>query len=99
MSPRYGDRLTGVFERRLIRLPAHAERAYESGEWDDELVVIVCGAVELEGVSGRRWRFEKGSIFWLQEQPLRAIHNPAAEPAILMAVSRPMNSRPSTRPN
>ena len=87
-----------MFERRLIRLPARAERAYEAVEWEDELVVVVCGSVELEGLCGSRWRFEKGAIFWLQEQPLRALHNPADQPAILMAVSRPMSSRKASRP-
>jgi hypothetical protein len=88
-----------MFERRLIRLPAHAERLYDDAEWQDELVVVACGAIELEGVSGERWRFEKGAILWLQELPLRAIHNPSAESAILVTVSRPMNSRCTPRPS
>ena len=88
-----------MFERRLIRLPAHSERAYDKSEWTDELVIVVCGTVDLEQLGGRRWRFEKGAILWLQELPLRALHNPTDATAILMAVARPMNSRTATRPN
>jgi len=63
------------------------------------MVVVMCGTVELEGRTGGRWTFPKGSIIWLQELPLRAIHNPTDATTILMAVSRPINSRPQPRPN
>ena len=86
------------FERRLVRLEPRCERPYEASEWDDELVVVVCGTIDLEGLSGCRWTFEKGSLIWLQELPLRAIHNPTDGTTILMAVSRPINSRPPTSP-
>jgi hypothetical protein len=86
------------FDRRLVRLPAGCERPYDDSEWADELVVVVCGAIELEGLSGRRWTFSKGAILWLTDLPLRSLHNSGDETAILMAVSRPINSRPPTRP-
>jgi hypothetical protein len=82
------------FERRLVRLPPGCVRPYDASEWVDELVIVVCGTIELEGLSGRRWRFGKGSIIWLTELPLRALHNVCDEAAVLMAVSRPMSSRP-----
>jgi hypothetical protein len=82
-----------AFERRMIRLEPGCVRPYDEAEWEDELVIVVCGTIELEGLSGRRWRFDRGSIVWLTELPLRALHNASSEVAILMAVSRPMNSR------
>ena len=85
------------FERRLIRIPAGSDRAYDETEWLDELVIVVCGTLELEGLSGGRWAFPRGSILWLQDLPLRALHNPGAETAVLMMVSRPMNSGPPDR--
>ena len=86
------------FERRLVRLEPGCERLYDASEWADELVIVVCGTLELEGRSGRRWAFRKGSIIWLQELPLRAIHNPTDAVTILMAVSLPISSPPDTRP-
>jgi hypothetical protein len=86
------------FERRLVRLPAHSERPYHASEWVDELVIVVCGTIALEGLSGRCWTFEKGSVIWLQELPLRAIHNPCDTVTVLMAVSRPITRRPESRP-
>jgi hypothetical protein len=85
------------FERRLVRLEPESELLYRESEWTDELVIVVCGTLELEGRSGRRWTFRKGSIIWLQELPLRAIHNPTGATTILMAVSRPISCRPQTR--
>lgn len=78
----------GSFDRRLIRVPPGAARAYDGAEWDDSLVVVACGSVELEDVSGGRWRFDRGAIIWLTDLPLRALHNPAPSAAILMAISR-----------
>jgi hypothetical protein len=86
------------FERRLLRLEPGCERPYDPSEWEDELVVVVCGTIDLEAIGGRRWRFQKGSIIWLQELPLRAVHNPTDETTVLMAISRPISSRPATRP-
>jgi hypothetical protein len=86
------------FERRLVRLEPGSELLYRESEWSDELVIVVCGTLELEGRTGRRWTFQKGSIIWLQELPLRAIHNPTGATTILMAVSRPMSCQPQTRP-
>jgi hypothetical protein len=85
------------FERRMVRIPAGCDRAYDESEWEDELVIVVCGAVELVGLSGRRWPFGRGAILWLQGLPLRALHNAGEETAVLMTVSRPMNSRPPGR--
>src|SRR3954451_5169868 len=96
--PRLTSMAKTGFERRLVRLPPGCEHPYASPEWEDELVIVVCGTVVLEGESGRRWRFQKGAIIWLTELPLRAICNPSDEIVVLMAVSRPMNSRPPHRP-
>ena len=85
------------FDRRLVRLPPGCDRPFDESEWDDELVIVVCGSIELEGLTGRRWSFSRGAILWLTDLPLRALHNPGEDTAVLMAVSRPMNSRPPTR--
>ena len=85
------------FERRLVRILAGSDRVYDESEWLDELVIVVCGTLELEALSGRRWSFQRGSMLWLQDLPLRALHNQGAETAILMTVSRPINSKPPDR--
>ena len=73
-----------------------SDRPYDASEWEDELVVVVCGTLELEGLSGRCWRFRKGSIIWLEEMPLRTLRA-RDEVAVLMAISRPISSQPPQR--
>jgi hypothetical protein len=87
------------FHRREIPLPAGSERMYDASEWNDALVVVTIGVIELEGLSGRRWRFPRGAMLWLTDLPVRALHNPGDEDAVLTAVSRrPINSETTTRP-
>jgi hypothetical protein len=86
------------FQRQVVRFDAGCSRPYEPSEWDDALVIVTLGEIELEGLSGRRWRFPRGAILWLTDLPLRALHNPGQEAAELTAVSRPISSRPPTSP-
>jgi hypothetical protein len=86
------------FVRRKVRFEPRCSRPYETAEWDDALVIVTLGEIELEGFSGRRWRFPRGAILWLTDLPLRAIRNPGDEAAELATVSRPINPRPPTRP-
>ena len=76
------------------------ERPYDPSEWNDALVIVTAGVIELEGLSGRRWRFPCGAMLWLTDLPVRALHNPGDEAAVLTAISRqPMNPETSDRPN
>jgi len=63
-----------------------------AGADDDErvapLVLVRSGEIELRGVSGARCAFGRGDLLYLQGVPLRALHNPGSEPAVLVAVSR-----------
>src|SRR3954453_4363545 len=86
------------FVRRKVRLGPGCSRPYEHAEWEDALVIVTEGEIELEGLSGRRWRFPRGAILWLTNLPPAAIHNPAGERAELATVSRPINSKSPTRP-
>jgi hypothetical protein len=73
---------------------------YDPAEWNDALVIVTAGVIELEGLSGRRWRFPCGAILWLTDLPVRALHNPGDKTAVLTTVSRrPMNCPSSTRPS
>jgi hypothetical protein len=77
-----------AFERREIPLAAGTARAYVEGEWRGALVVVERGEIELEWLGGGRWRVTRGDVLWLVGLRLRALHNPGAEPALLVAISR-----------
>jgi hypothetical protein len=76
------------FQVRLIEIAPGAERPYDAYEWGGALVVVERGEIELEGVCGRRWRFTRGAILWLAGLPIRGLHNPASNTAVLAAVSK-----------
>ena len=63
-------------------------RAYDEAEWSDAVVVVARGWIELEGLSGARRTFERGTVLWLVGLPLRALHNHGREPAVMVAFTR-----------
>jgi hypothetical protein len=76
------------FELRLVDIAAESEIAYDPTAWDDALVVVEAGQVELECTAGGRRSFGTGAVMFLTGLPLRALHNRGPEPAVLAAVSR-----------
>src|SRR3954467_3784951 len=76
------------FQRRVVGIDAGCSRPYDAAEWRDALVVVSAGVVELEGRSGRRWRFSGGAILWLTDLPVVALHNPGGEVSVITAVLR-----------
>ena len=73
---------------RVVAVAPGDERPYDEDEWRDALVLVRSGEIELRGVSGACSSFGRGDLLYLQGVPLRALHNPGAEPAVLVAVSR-----------
>jgi hypothetical protein len=76
------------FARRVVVLAPGEARPYVAAEWDDALVVVQHGAVEVEGLEGERRRLARGAVLWLVGLPLRALHNVGRHPAVIVAVSR-----------
>jgi hypothetical protein len=73
---------------RVVEVAPGADRPYDAAEWEDALVYVRAGRIELHGVSGATRAFRTGDLLYLQGVPLRALHNPGEEPAVLVAVSR-----------
>jgi hypothetical protein len=77
-----------MFGVRVLALAPGDVHAYVEAEWRDALVVVQAGEVELCGVSGATTSFARGDLLYLEGVPLRALHNPGSEPAVLVAMSR-----------
>ena len=80
------------FECRAVTIEPGGDRIYHDAEWQDALVLIARGEIELEWRDGRRHRLASGEVFWLAGLPLRRIHNDGAESAQLVAISRSANT-------
>jgi hypothetical protein len=74
--------------RRVVVLGPGDSQPFDEAEWRDALVVVRAGEVELEGMSGRRYRLRAGTILWLVGLPLRSLHNRGEHDVVLAAVSR-----------
>jgi hypothetical protein len=93
-----GRPLPPAFVRCEVVLAPDAERAYVAAEWQDALVVVEEGSLELIGLSGTRRRLERGAILWLWGLPLRALSNPGTVDTRIVGISRrPMSSAPAGR--
>ena len=76
------------FELRLVDIAAGSEIPYDPVAWDDALVVVEAGEVELECTAGGRRAFGTGAVMFLTGLPLRALRNRGPQAALLAAVSR-----------
>jgi len=85
---RFAAPLPAAFVRRVVTVAPGASRRYLPAEWADALVVVEQGELELEGWDGRRQRLRRGDVLWLARLPLRALHNPGGDDAVLVAVAR-----------
>ncbi len=76
------------FRRRTVTVDPGSTHPYEAAEWQGAFVIIESGVLDLEGVAGGRYRVAGGDVLWLAGLPLRALHNPGDEQAVLVAVFR-----------
>jgi hypothetical protein len=83
------------FRLRAMTLAPGSTRPYRAADWDDALVVVEQGEIELTCRAGGRRRFGAGAVMWLQGMELESLHNPGSEPTVLSAVSRRLPGGPS----
>jgi hypothetical protein len=75
------------FRRRVVELARDEELRIDAGAWQDAIVFLDTGEVELECVAGERRRFSKGAVLCLLP-PVRVLRNCGAGRARLIAISR-----------
>jgi quercetin dioxygenase-like cupin family protein len=80
--------MPAVFDVRVVEVAPGGERVSHEAEWRGALVLVDRGEIELDCLGGSRRRFARGAVLSLEALPLRALRNPGAEPAVLVAVSR-----------
>lgn len=83
------------FRLRGVTLAPGGTRPYDAREWDDALVVVESGVIELRCRAGGHRRFPAGAIMWLQGMDLHELHNPGDVPTALSAVSRRLPGGPT----
>ena len=90
--PLFSGGLSARFVRRVVTIPARTAYAYDREEWRDAIVVLEAGEIELHTWCGNRRKLGPGSVFWLDGISLRTLSNRGECPAVLIAVSRSVES-------
>lgn len=85
--------VTSKFDIRTVAVQPGGSLRYDEADWRDALVVVRCGEIVLETLTGRSWFFQRGDVLWLADLPLASLHNRGAEPAVLVATTRHMEMR------
>ena len=75
------------FRRRIVELAPAEELALDAAAWQEAIVFLTDGEVELECTHGVCQRFACGAILCLAP-PVRLLRNSGDAPARLLAVSR-----------
>jgi quercetin dioxygenase-like cupin family protein len=75
------------FRRRVFELAAGEELRIETAAWEDAIVFLEAGEVELECVAGERRRFAAGAVLCFPP-PVRLLRNRGAQLARLIGISR-----------
>ena len=83
-----GKRLPATFQRRVVRIDAGCSLRYRHEEWDDAIVVVESGSVEVECPRGGSRTFCAGAVVFMAGLDLKAMHNRGTETVVLSAVSR-----------
>jgi hypothetical protein len=83
-----GRELPHGFAARHVAIDPGCERPYEPSEWNDSLVVLEAGDLELECIGGTRAHFDSGAVLFLDSLPLKTLRNCGRESVLLIAVSR-----------
>jgi hypothetical protein len=71
-----------------VTLAPGDERPFHENEWQDAIVLVETGELELECHRGGRRHFDAGAILWMAGLDLRTLRNRGREPLVLIAISR-----------
>ena len=80
--------MTGGFERRVIELEPGACLDQDEALWQDAIVFLTAGELDVECATGERHCFREGDILTLARLPIRDVHNGGATTARLLAIWR-----------
>ena len=76
------------FELWVRVLPAGYAHPVDQVAWNDTLVEVADGEIELEFIGGERRRFGASDVLWLEGLPLRRLCNRTPCAAVLVAIRR-----------
>ena len=80
--------MSAPFRLRRVRLEPGTEQEFRADEWQDCLVLVDGGPLEVECASGTRALFEPGAALTFVGLSLRSLRCAGIAPVVLTALSR-----------
>lgn len=77
-----------LFRARIVELAPGRALRFEAAAWEDAIVFLTAGEIELECRAGQSRRFALGAVLCLSALPLASVRSVGVEPARLVAISR-----------
>jgi hypothetical protein len=93
MAGLLGGRLAPGFRRRVLVLKPGARRAYRPAEWQNAIVMVERGVIQLECRGQTPRGFGPGDLLCFEGLQLDTIRNHGLVPAVLIAVSKVQHKR------
>jgi hypothetical protein len=90
-----GRPLPAAFNMRVVAIEPGVTLPYVDEDWQDALVVIEHGEVEVECTAGGSKSFGPGSVVHMVGLSLRAMHNRGTQTVVMSAVSRATDEFPA----
>jgi len=85
-------RPTDEFDQRLIEIGPFTELEQDAASWQDAIVFVRTGAIEIVCAGGGRGCFRRGDILCLARFSSHTVRNPSPEPVRLLVISRRASS-------
>jgi quercetin dioxygenase-like cupin family protein len=83
-----GSGCPGECSVRTVVLQPNETLMYHAPDWDDSLVVVTHGVLEVECWTGARAGFHEGAVLVFAGLELRCLRNPGTSPLVLSGLSR-----------
>ena len=77
-----------AFGRRVVAVLPGDTLPFDPGAWEDAIVFVLAGEIDVQCSSGAEHRFRQGDILWLTGLSVRSLRNGAPVPARLLAIWR-----------
>lgn len=76
------------FHERVLEIEPFAALGQDAATWDDAIVFVLAGAIDVVCADGEHERFRGGDILCLAPFPVRVVRNAGSEVTRLLLVSR-----------
>ena len=77
-----------TFGQRVVAVPPGGALPFDPATWQDAIVFVLAGELDVQCSSGTGHRFQRGDILWFTGLSVRSLRNGGSVPVRLLAIWR-----------